>query len=436
MDKAQLLGTLNELVGRYETHQGFIERARAQQASGKFASHVIEKVVADHSAKAAEVAGLVQPLVPQLQGLVDALRKERGEVETSKAGLDEEVQEFELRLAIGELSEKEFEKAAGALKARLEAANTRIGAIDAELAELDGAFGRWNAVAKAGHAVSAPVAAPPKPEPKPEPKAEPKAAKAEPKPEPKPEPVPEPVVEVKAEPAPEPAPEPKPEPAPVVVAPPEPKPERKKAAKEPEPVVVVPPPEPVKEIPEPVGPHLARTEIKEDISAIFGGDASPMRADEDIAIETSEIVEESAESNSADVQFGFADEVLADAGPAPREVEVDVEPPAVVPLEPKEQPRRALLLYQESTADEQIYPFTGDVLTIGRGRENDIQIKNDSKVSRYHCKLFRRGNNFYIEDVKSSNGTLVNGELITDRRLFGGEEVIIGETFFRFRIMD
>ena len=57
-------------------------------------------------------------------------------------------------------------------------------------------------------------------------------------------------------------------------------------------------------------------------------------------------------------------------------------------------------------------------------------------MSRYHCRITRQGNNFYIEDVKSSNGTLVNGELITDRRLFGGEEVIIGETFFRFRIME
>ena len=106
------------------------------------------------------------------------------------------------------------------------------------------------------------------------------------------------------------------------------------------------------------------------------------------------------------------------------------------PSKDDDSPRRALLLYQEGTAEEQIYPFTNDALTIGRGRENDIQIKNDSKVSRYHCKLFRRGNNFYIEDAKSSNGTLVNGELITDRRLFGGEEIIIGETFFRFRIME
>jgi pSer/pThr/pTyr-binding forkhead associated (FHA) protein len=118
--------------------------------------------------------------------------------------------------------------------------------------------------------------------------------------------------------------------------------------------------------------------------------------------------------------------------------EVEVRPPQPAQQEAAAEAgsRRALLIYQESTAEEQIYPFTNDQLTIGRGRENDIQIKNDSKVSRYHCKLFRRGNNFYIEDIKSSNGTLVNGELITDRRLFGGEEIVIGETYFRFRIME
>ena len=56
-------------------------------------------------------------------------------------------------------------------------------------------------------------------------------------------------------------------------------------------------------------------------------------------------------------------------------------------------------------------------------------------MSRFHCKIYQKAAHYYIEDNKSSNGTLVNGELITERRLFGGEEVIIGETFFRFRIM-
>jgi hypothetical protein len=94
----------------------------------------------------------------------------------------------------------------------------------------------------------------------------------------------------------------------------------------------------------------------------------------------------------------------------------------------------AVLLYQEGTPEEQTYPIDGDVLTIGRSRTNHVQVKNDSKVSRVHAKVYKRDGAFYIEDNKSSNGTLVNGELITERRLFGGEELIIGETFFRFQM--
>ena len=96
---------------------------------------------------------------------------------------------------------------------------------------------------------------------------------------------------------------------------------------------------------------------------------------------------------------------------------------------------QALLIYQEGTAEEQIYPFTDDVLTIGRGRDNDIQIKNDARVSRFHCRLFRRSASIFIEDNKSAHGTLVNGALITERRLLGGEELFIGETVFRFRVV-
>ena len=84
--------------------------------------------------------------------------------------------------------------------------------------------------------------------------------------------------------------------------------------------------------------------------------------------------------------------------------------------------------------DEVIYPFTGDVMSLGRGRNNDIQIKNDGKISRYHCRIFRRGDEFIVEDNKSSNGTLVDGKLVTRQRLEGGELVQLGETRVRFYI--
>ncbi len=90
------------------------------------------------------------------------------------------------------------------------------------------------------------------------------------------------------------------------------------------------------------------------------------------------------------------------------------------------------LLVVAPDVPEQVYPFTGEVMSMGRGRNNDIQIKNDGKISRYHCRIFRRGDEFIIEDNKSSNGTLVNGKLVTRQRLDGGEQVQIGETRMTF----
>ena len=48
---------------------------------------------------------------------------------------------------------------------------------------------------------------------------------------------------------------------------------------------------------------------------------------------------------------------------------------------------------------------------VGRAPDNDIQIENNS-VSRKHMKILRKGDKFFIEDLKSQNGTLVNGKAI------------------------
>ena len=39
---------------------------------------------------------------------------------------------------------------------------------------------------------------------------------------------------------------------------------------------------------------------------------------------------------------------------------------------------------------------------------------------------------WFAEDLGSMNGTRVNGELIRRKQLFGGEELVIGNTLYRF----
>ena len=96
----------------------------------------------------------------------------------------------------------------------------------------------------------------------------------------------------------------------------------------------------------------------------------------------------------------------------------------------------AMLIRDEGVqGSEAIFPFKGEEYRIGRAQDNNIQIKDDNKVSRYHCKLLRKGNQFYVQDLGSSNGTLVNGETFAGEfKLFGGEELKVGETLFRFTI--
>ena len=73
-----------------------------------------------------------------------------------------------------------------------------------------------------------------------------------------------------------------------------------------------------------------------------------------------------------------------------------------------------------------------DDLVVGRAAENPIAIP-DTSVSRRHALLRRVGGGWTVSDLGSGNGTLVNGELLAGpRRLYGGEEIIVGRTFLRF----
>ena len=67
------------------------------------------------------------------------------------------------------------------------------------------------------------------------------------------------------------------------------------------------------------------------------------------------------------------------------------------------------------------------------GRAPGLKIRlADSKVSREHAKIYRQGADFYVVDLNSRNGTLVNDAKVTKRILRDRDEVLIGNTRFRF----
>jgi hypothetical protein len=69
--------------------------------------------------------------------------------------------------------------------------------------------------------------------------------------------------------------------------------------------------------------------------------------------------------------------------------------------------------------------------SIGRSEENDIVIQ-DPNVSRRHARLSRSENGFVVEDLSSTNGTLLDGAPIDRERIEDGDELTFGGITTRF----
>lgn len=70
------------------------------------------------------------------------------------------------------------------------------------------------------------------------------------------------------------------------------------------------------------------------------------------------------------------------------------------------------------------------VITIGRSKDNNNIVIEDSKVSRSHLQIINDDNgDYYVIDLDSTNGTFVNGNRITGKvQLHKGDIVVIGNT--------
>ncbi len=90
-----------------------------------------------------------------------------------------------------------------------------------------------------------------------------------------------------------------------------------------------------------------------------------------------------------------------------------------------------ILRFKRPDGLEEIVELDEHPITIGRGREADVVIA-DEKASRIHCGLRFQDAGYLIRDLKSKNGTLVNGQSIETVRLNPGDRIRIGSTTFFF----
>jgi len=64
-----------------------------------------------------------------------------------------------------------------------------------------------------------------------------------------------------------------------------------------------------------------------------------------------------------------------------------------------------------------------DAVILGRHREADLPI-SDGNASRQHCKVFRAEGSWFIQDLDSANGTLLNGRPVHGREALHHEDII------------
>ncbi|MBI5359426.1 MAG: FHA domain-containing protein [Planctomycetes bacterium] len=71
------------------------------------------------------------------------------------------------------------------------------------------------------------------------------------------------------------------------------------------------------------------------------------------------------------------------------------------------------------------YELNKDVMHIGRDVEDGIKISGQG-ISRVHAEVFKKGDSYFIKDLNSTNGTMVNEKKIVEEMLKNGDVIQIG----------
>ncbi len=85
-----------------------------------------------------------------------------------------------------------------------------------------------------------------------------------------------------------------------------------------------------------------------------------------------------------------------------------------------------------SDGGERVVPLTGPVTRIGRGTDADVRLA-DSGVSRLHAEIRLEGDAAQLVDLRSTNGTTVNGRRVQSSPLHDGDRIGAGTTALVFR---
>ena len=90
------------------------------------------------------------------------------------------------------------------------------------------------------------------------------------------------------------------------------------------------------------------------------------------------------------------------------------------------------VIISEKGGAERRETFDRSEINVGRVQGNDLMLPKGN-VSKRHARLLHRDGRFIVTDLKSTNGTYVNGERVSRRTLKDGDLLSLGTMEFHFR---
>ncbi len=102
----------------------------------------------------------------------------------------------------------------------------------------------------------------------------------------------------------------------------------------------------------------------------------------------------------------------------------EVVPPPKATAPPAPVLRRLIIYYPHTQQDVPLSPTTAPI-TLGRAPDNTIVIQ-DGTVSSHHARFFLQGNQWYVQDLGSTNGTFVNEQRVSQYPVRIGDKLRLG----------
>jgi pSer/pThr/pTyr-binding forkhead associated (FHA) protein len=103
-------------------------------------------------------------------------------------------------------------------------------------------------------------------------------------------------------------------------------------------------------------------------------------------------------------------------------------------LRPEREPMDISLILFKKDGTKKVFPLRNKATTLGRGVDCDLCIPLHV-VSRKHCQISLEPNALKIRDLKSSNGTFVNGTQIEgETTAMPGDRIQVGPLIFTLQV--